>query len=106
MSDLISLKLQRKINNYKRSGGKKARYAAAQRIERFVRWCGCPGEEIGRKHVHLFFTEKNFSPSAERDHFYAICKLWKMLDRSKEPPRPASMQPASTQHQDQENKLS
>lgn len=95
MSDLISLKLQRKINNYKRSGGKKSRYAAAQRIERFIRWCRCPGEEIGRKHVHLFFAEKGFSASAERDYFYAISKLWKMLDRSKEPPRPLSMTKAT-----------
>ncbi|MDZ7786012.1 MAG: hypothetical protein U5L95_02715 [Candidatus Saccharibacteria bacterium] len=91
MNDLISLKLRRKIDNYKKSGGKRSRRANAQRIERFIRWCGCPGEEIGRKHVHLFFTEKQFSATTDRDYFYSICKLWQMLDRNKEPPRPPSM---------------
>ncbi|MDR5900379.1 hypothetical protein QC823_15545 [Halomonas vilamensis] len=91
MSDLISLPLRRKIDAYRGKGGKRSRRATAARIERFVKWCNTNAEQIGRSHVHLFFEEKRFAPSTERDYFHAINKLWEMLGRGKEPPRPPSM---------------
>lgn len=96
MSSLISVigsTLRRKINTHKTKGGKRARRAEVARIERFVDWCNCPPEQIGRKHVHLFFEEKRFAPTTARDYFYAISKLWKMLGRSGEPPRPKDHNP-------------
>lgn len=88
MTELISPSLRHKINKHKQKGGKKSRQAEGQRIERFIKWCRCPAPEIGRKHVHIFFEEKRFSPSTNRDYFYAISKLWKMLGRAGGPPRP------------------
>lgn len=84
----IDSKLRYQINMRRRKGAKRSRQAEAKRIERFVAWCNCPAEQIGRKHVHLFFEEKQFAPTTARDYFYAISKLWQMLGRSKEPPRP------------------
>lgn len=88
MTDLINSELRHKINTHRRKGGKKSRRAEAARIERFIRWCRCPPDSISRHHIHLFFEEKRFSPTTNRDYFYAISKLWKMLGRSGEPPRP------------------
>jgi len=92
MSDLISLPLRRHLDLYKKKGGKRSRRATAARIERFVKWCNTPAEQIGRKHVHIFFEEKRFAARTESDYFYAIKKLWEMIGRGKEPPRPPSMQ--------------
>lgn len=91
MNNLISLKLRRQIDLYKRKGGKRSRRQTAARIERFVNWCNTPAEQIGRGHVHLFFEEKRFAPSTARDYFHAINKLWEMMGRGKEPPRPPSI---------------
>lgn len=91
MNNLISLKLRREIDLYKRKGGKLSRRQNAAKIERFVDWCNTPAEQIGRGHVHLFYEEKRFTARTESDYFYAINKLWKMLGREKEPPRPPSM---------------
>lgn len=88
MTDHISPQLRHKINTHKRKGGKKSRRAEAERIERFIKWCRCPPEHIGRKHVHIFFAEKRFAPTTARDYFYAIRKFWGMLGRKGGPPRP------------------
>lgn len=88
MKVLINHELRQKIDNYRRKGGKTSRRATVAKIERFIAFCGCSPGEIGRRHVHVFYENQNFSPTTQRDYFYAINQLWKMLGHKQPPPRP------------------
>lgn len=87
----ISLSLRRKSDLYRRKGGKTSRRNTVARIERFIAFVGQPPQQIGKRHVHEFYEQQQFAPSTERDYNYALCQLWRMLDRPGVPPKPPSM---------------
>lgn len=87
----LSLPLRRKIDLYRRKGGKTSRRNTAARIERFIAFVGQPPEQIGKRHIYEFYEQQQFAQSTERDYHYALCQLWRMLGRPGEPPKPPSM---------------
>lgn len=80
--------LNYRLANHMKKGGKTSRKKQVARVRRFIKVCGCPAEQIGNKHVKMFYQKKSYSPTTERDYFYAIKLLWEFLDRHNEPPRP------------------
>jgi len=87
-SESLHFRLQR----YAKKGGKIHRKEKVKKVYRFIKFCGCPGAQIGNKHVKRFFSETNYSTKTQLDYFYAISLLWKELGRSRPPPRPPSAQ--------------
>lgn len=76
------------LHQHAGKGGKTARRRQLKRVEEFVAWCGCDPRQIGRGHVHRYFSEKGFAPTTARDHYYAIRLLWRVMGRAGEPPGP------------------
>lgn len=88
---MLTRELKHKIHLYKSRGGKTSRNRTARRMLEFVSWCNCAAHQTGKRHVHKFFEEKNFASSTARDYWYAITKLWELMGRVGEPPKPRSM---------------
>lgn len=84
---MIPPDIRHALNQHACRGGKTARRRQVRRVEQFVRWCGCPPHQTGKKHVHLYFEEMSFSTTTARDHWYAIRLLWRLLGRSGFPPK-------------------
>jgi hypothetical protein len=88
----VKPEFKHKLHLYCAKGGKTARKRSVDRIERFIDWCKCEPGQIGRKHVHLFFASREFSPTTARDYYYSICTLWELLERKGKPPIPPQWQ--------------
>lgn len=86
--------LEFKLKTHARRGGKTSRRRQVGRIRQFLVFCqgvGVKGpDQIGKRHVHLWFEEKKLSASTLRDRFYAVCFLWELLGRGK-PPHPSPL---------------
>lgn len=87
---MISMKLRHRLNQYGAKGGKTSRRRQVKRIQRFIIWCGCQPEQIGKRHVHKFFAHHQFAPTTERGYWYAIRLLWQLIGRKGDPPWPPS----------------
>lgn len=85
---LLSRELDHKLKLYAAKGGKTSRRATVRRVRHFIDACQRPAEQIGRRQVYEFFEQQRFSPTTQRDYYYAIALLWRLLGRSGEPPRP------------------
>ena len=70
-------------------GSKKSRRRQLNRVRNFVRYCGCDPRQIGARHVHQFFAERDYAATTARDYWYAIALLWRVLGRHSLPPKPA-----------------
>ncbi|MBK1885628.1 hypothetical protein [Marinobacter sp. DY40_1A1] len=77
-----------RLSNYQKKGGKSGRAEEVRKVKLFIKYCGCPPAQIGKRHVKTFFNEKNYSPSYTRDYYYALGFLWEQLGRSSKPPKP------------------
>lgn len=79
------------LKRYARKGGKVSRRRQAARVEQFLAFCSSHGvrepNQIGKRHVYLWFEEGAFAATTIRDKFYAVALLWELLGRG-EPPRP------------------
>ncbi len=76
------------LNQHACRGGKTARRRQVRRVEQFVKWCGCPPAQIGKRHVNEFLEVKKYSKSTTRDYWYAIDLLWRITKRKGQPPKP------------------
>lgn len=85
---LIRRDLDHRLTLYAAKGGKTSRRRTVRRVRRFIAFCQRPAEQIGRRQVYAFFEQHRFSPTTQRDYYYAIALLWRLLGRSGEPPRP------------------
>lgn len=90
------LELRRKLDLFRRKGGKTSRRKTTARIDYVVKWVDRPPEQIGKRHVYEFYEAHGFAPSTERDYHYALCHLWRMLDRNGLPPKPPSLREEPT----------
>jgi len=91
MNALINARLKRKIDNYKRKGGKKSRANQTRKMLHFIDYFNVDPYCISKRQVHDFYREKQLSASSERDYHYALCQLWRLCEKTGEPPRPPSM---------------
>lgn len=87
-SPLINRILDHRLNLYAAKGSKASRRATVRRVRRFIDFCQRPAEQIGRRQVHEFYEQEAFSPSTQRNYYYAICLLWRLLRRTRKPPMP------------------
>ncbi|WP_299314755.1 hypothetical protein [uncultured Halomonas sp.] len=85
---LLSRELDHQLKLYAAKGGKTSRRSTVRRARRFIAFCQRPAEQIGRRQVYEFFEQHQLSPTTQRDYYYAIALLWRLLGRSGEPPRP------------------
>ncbi|WP_286715712.1 hypothetical protein [Marinobacter sp. tcs-11] len=83
-----STSLNFRLKNYSKKGGKKHRNRQLQRIYKFIKYCDCPPDQIGNRHVTKFFEDNIMAQSTKRDYYYAIKLLWHMLGRNKNPKKP------------------
>lgn len=86
--EMLTPEWRHKLNLYAAKGGKTSRRNTVARIERFLEFCQCHPEQVGRRHVHEFFEKSALSKTTARDYWYAIKTLWGMLGRDGEPPKP------------------
>ena len=93
---MITGELRHRLNQHAAKGGKTSRRRQVKRIYEFVDWCKCSPEQIGKKHVHQFFAKHEFAVSTERDYWYAIRLLWRLIGRSSDPPRPPQRKQAES----------
>ena len=84
---MISPKLRHALNQYAARGGKVHRRRVIRRIEQIVQECGCPAEQIGRRHIHELYERKPMAPTTQRDYDEAVRVLWARLGRPGTPPR-------------------
>jgi hypothetical protein len=87
---MIPPELRHALNLHAARGGKQWRRREVRRVEAFVRWCGCDPRQIGKGHVRRYFETKVTGSTTQRDHWYAICLLWRILGRPGRPPKPPS----------------
>lgn len=85
---LISRELDHRLKRYAAKGGKTSRRATVRRVRSFITFCQRPAEQIGRQQVYEFFEHHQLSPTTQRDYYYAIVLLWRLVGRSGDPPRP------------------
>lgn len=85
---MIPRDIQYALHQHARKGGKTARRRQVKRVEEFVSWCGCDPRQTGRGHVQRYFAARGFAPTTERDHWYAIRLLWRVMGRPVDPPKP------------------
>lgn len=81
--------LQDALRRHTRKGGKTSRRRQVDRIYQFLGFCSVKGirapEQIGKRHVHEWFEESDFSASTLRDKFYAVSLLWEIMGRGQSP---------------------
>ena len=87
-SPLINRSLDHRLKLYAAKGSKASRRATVRRVRRFIDFCQRPAEQVGRRQVHEFYEQGAFSPSTQRNYYYAICLLWRLLGRNRKPPMP------------------
>lgn len=85
---MIPPDIRHALHLHSAKGGKTHRRRQLRRIEEFVRWCGCPPAQIGKRHVYQFLEAKRYSPITARDYWYAISLLWRFSGRQGKPPKP------------------
>jgi len=87
---LIDRQLDHRLKLYAAKGGKTSRRNTVRRIRNFVEFCQRPAAQIGRRQVYEFFEahEHEISPTTQRDYYYAIALLWRLLGRNSKPPMP------------------
>ena len=84
-----------RVDRYLRHGGKTSRRATVRRliavlrdIQQHEKGVSTPAV-IGRAHIHRYYERhRHLAESTMRDHYYAICLLWGLLDRTGNPPKP------------------
>ncbi|WP_041656266.1 hypothetical protein [Marinobacter nauticus] len=81
-----------RLKSYAKKGGKKHRHRQVQRVYKFLKYCGCPADQIGNRHVRKFFEDNFMAQSTKRDYYYAIKLLWLMLGRQKNPDKPKELE--------------
>lgn len=80
---------------YVRHGGKTSRRATVRRliavlrdIQRHEQGVNTPAV-VGRAHIHRYYERhSHLAESTKRDHYYAVQFLWRLLDRTGNPPKP------------------
>lgn len=86
--------LEYQLSVHARKGGKITRRRQIKRVRNFLVFCRSKGvkgpDQIGKSHVWQWYEENVWSESAQRDHYYAISLLWKLLGRGK-PPYPRQL---------------
>lgn len=85
---MIRQELRHALHQYAARGGKTHRRRVVRRVEQVIRECGCPADQIGRRHIHELYERRPMAPSTQRDYDEAIRLLWQLLGRSGQPPRP------------------
>ena len=81
---------------YARKGGKRSRRQTVDRIRRFLTESQARPEQIGKRHVYEFFERHaDFSVTTQRDYYYAIRLLWRLLGRDSRPPKPKALERAT-----------
>lgn len=83
--------LEYQLKTHAKKGGKTSRRRQVARVRQFLEFCqglGVRGpDQIGRRHIWRWYEDGELSETTLRDRFYAVCLLWKLLERG-EPPRP------------------
>jgi len=96
MKHAIEYQIDKLMNGHLRSGSKKARKEEVSKVKRFCKWVVItnPGvqkfENIGRKHVHLFYknlSDSGRSPTTIYKYTLAIEKIWFASGKSGAPPK-------------------
>ena len=86
-----NIDLEYKLKSHARKGGKTSRRRQVARVRQFIKFCRDIGirepDQIGKKHVWLWYQKDDPAPTTLRDRFYAACLLWGFLGRGI-PPRP------------------
>ena len=87
--------LRARVDVYLRHGGKTSRRATVKRllailqdIRQHEQGVRLP-PQVGRAHLHRYWARQaHLADRTRQDHWYAVCLLWELLERSGEPPKP------------------
>lgn len=94
---MLPPQLHHQLKLHASKGSKRSRRRQVNRVRNFVRYCGCDPRQIGARHVHQFFAERDYAVTTARDYWYAIALLWRVLGRHSLPPKPVVLRDQHTE---------